>query len=223
MIKNSIKILGVNFGNSILDNENKGRYSKKKLHISDRVRLSLRGKKIIANQTLLSKLQPNLQFSKIYQKRIYDFLWNRKKMQPPGRLAQLSIWTSGLGILDIKTQLNSLKIKWIQRLLNPTNALQKNLMMYQLNLILNYNQGLALFKQRWILRSTLVKNIYKNKTMKISLFDFSNNFPVPTSVKIILDQFATFLNPQSKLATCFLQHPTQEYFGQIYNYLLPQS
>ena len=39
MIKNSIKILGVNFGNSILDNENKGRYSKKKLHISDRVRL----------------------------------------------------------------------------------------------------------------------------------------------------------------------------------------
>ena len=144
-------------------------------------------------------------------------------MQPPRRLAQLSIWTSGLGILDIKTQLNSLKIKWIQRLLNPTNALQKNLMMYQLNLILNYNQGLALFKQRWILRSTLVKNIYKNKTMKISLFDFSNNFPVPTSVKIILDQFATFLNPQSKLATCFLQHPTQEYFGQIYYYLLPQS
>ena len=44
-------------------------------------------------------------------------------MQPPRRLAQLSIWTSGLGILDIKTQLNSLKIKWIQRLLNPTNAL----------------------------------------------------------------------------------------------------
>ena len=25
--------------------------------------------------------------------------------------------------LDIETQLNSLKIKWIQRLLNPTNAL----------------------------------------------------------------------------------------------------
>ena len=52
----------------------------------------------------------------------------------------------GLGILDIETQLNSLKIKWIQRLLNPTNALWKNLMLYQLNLILNYNQELALFR-----------------------------------------------------------------------------
>ena len=56
----------------------------------------------------------------------------------------------GQGILDIETQLRfnlkSLKIKWIQRLLNPTNALGKNLMPYQLNLILNYNQELALFR-----------------------------------------------------------------------------
>ena len=64
----------------------------------------------------------------------------------PRHLAQLSIWMIGLGILDIKTQLNSLKIKWIQRLLNLTNALWKNLMRYQLNLILNYNQGPALFR-----------------------------------------------------------------------------
>ena len=66
----------------------------------------------------------------------------------PKHLAQLSIWTIGLGILDIKTQLNSLKIKWKQRLLNLnlTSALWKNLMLYQLNLILNYNQGLALFR-----------------------------------------------------------------------------
>ena len=80
--------------------------------------LELRGKKIIVNQ----------------------------KIQPPRYLAQISIWMIGLGILDIETQLNSLKIKWIQRLLNPTNALWKNLMLYQLNLILNYNQELALFR-----------------------------------------------------------------------------
>ena len=53
-----------------------------------------------------------------------------------------------LGVLDIKTQLNSLKIKWIQRLLNTTSALWENLMLYQLNLILNYNQGLTLFRQK---------------------------------------------------------------------------
>ena len=68
----------------------------------------------------------------------------------------------GLGILDIETQLNSLKIKWIQRLLNPTNALWKNLMLYQLNLILNYNQELALFRKKQILRST--NNKHSTKT-----------------------------------------------------------
>ena len=61
----------------------------------------------------------------------------QEKIRLPRYLAQLSIWMSGLGILDIETQLNSLKIKWIQMLLNPTNALYKNLMLYQLNLILN--------------------------------------------------------------------------------------
>ena len=31
-------------------------------------------------------------------------------MRPPGQLIQLCIWTGGLGILDIDTQLNSIKI-----------------------------------------------------------------------------------------------------------------
>ena len=67
-------------------------------------------------------------------------------MRPPRHLAQLSIWTIGLDTLDIETQLNSLKITLIQSLLNPANALWKNLMVYQLNLSLNHNQGLALFR-----------------------------------------------------------------------------
>ena len=67
-------------------------------------------------------------------------------MRPPRHLAQLFIWMSGLGISDIETQLNALSKKWIQKLLNATNALWKNLMMYhQFNLILNYNEVLALF------------------------------------------------------------------------------
>ena len=43
-------------------------------------------------------------------------------MRPPRNPVQLSTWKGWLGILDIDTQLNSLKIKWIQRLLNLTNA-----------------------------------------------------------------------------------------------------
>ena len=68
-----------------------------------------------------------------------------EKIRPPRHLAQLSIWKGGLGILEMGTQLNSLKIKWIQKLLNPTNALWKDLMLYRLKLILNSNQDLKPF------------------------------------------------------------------------------
>ena len=57
------------------------------------------------------------------------FILELQKMRPPKHLIQLSTWNGGLGILDIDTQLNSLKTKWIQRLLNPTNALWKDLML----------------------------------------------------------------------------------------------
>ena len=43
-------------------------------------------------------------------------------------------------------------------------------MLCQLNLILNYNQGLALFKQNRSL-GLVDKKMYKIRTMKISLFN----------------------------------------------------
>ena len=51
-------------------------------------------------------------------------------MTPLKHLFQLSTWKGGIGILDIDTQLNFLKTKWIQKLLNPTNAFWKDLMLY---------------------------------------------------------------------------------------------
>ena len=59
MIKISIKILGFNFSNSILDNSKSDKKIEsiaKEIHIWNRVRFSLRGKNVINNQTLLSKL-----------------------------------------------------------------------------------------------------------------------------------------------------------------------
>ena len=137
----------------------------------NRMRLSLKGKIIIINQILLSKLWfidqiytiPKYLKKKI-EKRIYDFLWNGKQIRPHRQLAQLSIWRGGLGILDIDTQLNSLKINWIQMLLNHTNALWKDLMLYRLNLILKSNQGLVSFRQKQILRSNRHKNLQKQNT-----------------------------------------------------------
>ena len=77
--------------------------------------------------------RPNLYYSNIYQKRIFNFLWNSKIYNLPKAWFTFPFRESGLGILDIETQLNALKIKWIQRLLNPNNAVWKNLMLYQFN------------------------------------------------------------------------------------------
>ena len=64
--------------------------------------------------------------------------------QAPSSALHFEEW---IGILDIEAQLNSLKSKCIQRLLNITNVLWKDLMLYRLNLTLNSNQGLALFRK----------------------------------------------------------------------------
>ena len=117
----SIKIISITFDNSIPDNCNWdkiGANIAKRIHIWSRVRLSLRGRKIIINQILLSKLWYIGQIytipkyiKKEIEERIYDFLWEGKKIRPSRHLAQLPIWKGGLSVLDIDTQLNSLKIK----------------------------------------------------------------------------------------------------------------
>ena len=108
------------------------------------MRLSLRGKKLIVNQILLSK---HWCIGQIYtipkyikkeiEKSICDFLCEGKKIRPPRYLAQVPIWKGGLGILNIDTHLSPLKIKSIQRLFHPTNALWKDLM-YAVSVELNF-------------------------------------------------------------------------------------
>ena len=83
----SIKILGINVGNFILDNSIWDKISENivKNSISG-VRLSLRGKQMIINQIPLSKLWYIGQIHTIpehikkeIEKRIYNFLWEEKK------------------------------------------------------------------------------------------------------------------------------------------------
>ena len=121
--------------------------------------------------------RPNLYYSEIYQKENWkkniQFPLEQEEIQTARHLAQLSLWRVRLGILDIDIQLNYIKIKWIQRLLNPTNAIWKDLMLYWLKLILNSEQDLALFRQKQILKVLLVTKIYKNRKMKTLLINYS--------------------------------------------------
>ena len=78
-------------------------------------------------------------------------------------------------------------------------------MLYRLNLNLKSNQGLALFRQNQILRSTRHSNLQNNNNedffiqMLNAWLHFTNNtFPPPTSTEQILDQ-PLFLNAHTKL------------------------
>ena len=78
-------------------------------------------------------------------------------------------------------------------------------MLYRLNLILNSNHGLALFRQNQILRPIVHRNLqkYNNEDFFIQLLNawlrFANNdFPIPASIEEVLDQ-PLFLNPHTKL------------------------
>ena len=65
-----------------------------------------------------------------------QFLLERKNTTCRAPSSTIAIWRGGLSVLDINTPWNSLRRKWIlnvyQRLLSPTNALWKGLMLYVL-------------------------------------------------------------------------------------------
>ena len=136
--------------------------------------------------------------------RIYDFLWKGKNetSQVPSSTLQLGGWTR---FFYVDTSLNSLKIKCIQRLLNSAFAFWIDLMVYRLNLILKSNQGLALVRQKQILRSNRyeILGIQNNEDFSIQLLNAwlhftNNNFPIAASIEEILDH-PIFLNPHTKL------------------------
>ena len=71
-------------------------------------------------------------------------------------------------------------------------------MLHRLNLILNSNQGLALFRQKEIPRSNGHDEDFFIQLFNAWLLFTSNNFPNPTSIEKILDQ-TICLNPHAKL------------------------
>ena len=112
-----------------------------------------------------------------------------------------------MDILDIDIQLSFLKLKWIQRLLNLTNALWNDLMLYRLNIdiILNSNQILAILRQKQFLRYNRHKNFQKqsnedffSQLLNAWLHFTNNKLPAPMLIEEILDQ-PIHLNPYTKL------------------------
>ena len=89
------------------------------------------------------------------------------------------------------------------KFINPTKPLWKDLMLYWLKLILNSDQDLAFSRQKEILTG-LVSKIYKNRTMKILLFNYSM-FSYISPIKSLPHIYrrnscqSISLNPQTRL------------------------
>ena len=158
----AIKILGINFGNFTLDNSIWDKISAnitRKINLQNRVRLSLRGRKLIINQILLSKLWYIDQIyttpkyvKKEIEKRISEFLWEGKKIHPHKHLFQLSFGRVGQAfqiqpLSRTILKLNGFKDYSIQ--LMPYGRISCCFLSIELNLEPTY--GIALFKQNQIL------------------------------------------------------------------------
>ena len=161
----SIMIVAVNLGDSILDNSKCGKISEdiaKIIHSWNRVRLCLRVKNKIVNQTLLYKLWLIGQICSIpeYTKKEYmiSFETGKKRVLPDIQLnSPLDEWTRYfIHREQIKLSQNKMDSKAFK---SHQCSLEKSHVVS--TLLLNYHQGLALFKQKQILRSTVVTNIYK--------------------------------------------------------------
>ena len=130
------------------------------------MRRLLKGKNIIRNQILISKLWYTVQiytFPK-YHKGNWEengqFPVEEEKVQLPRQWAQLSIWKGRLGIFLFETdaQLNYIKTKRGFKVYQISPMLSGKISLYWLKLILNSDQHLAL---SWQERFTSHKNLQK--------------------------------------------------------------
>ena len=92
------------------------------------------------------------------------------KIQPPRHLAKLSIWRGGLGIFDIDPQINYIIRMHLKVIKSQQCSVERSHV--ALKLILNSDQGLALFRQKQILTGLLSHKKFTKKVI-ISLFSDS--------------------------------------------------
>ena len=112
IVTNSIKTLEVSFGKSIRDHSKWDKIieGQQKTHAWNRVRLSFRGKSMIRNKSLFPSCNTQSKFivfqniKKEIEKRIYDFLWNRKKYYQFVRSHQCSLEISHVALTEINLE-----------------------------------------------------------------------------------------------------------------------
>lgn len=170
------------------------------LYLWTNLHLSLKGKKIIINHILLSKLwylaqaiPTPTQFLNNITTIIYDFLWNNKKITVKRATTQLPISQGGLGILNPHLKVQSLLLKWICRLYDHKDTGPwKELFEHFLSQYRKSGQGKETFLT-FVGPPLGIPQFYKN-ILKAWRDLTNNNRPPPSNLEAMLNE-PLFFNP----------------------------
>ena len=197
-----IKVLGVYLANpgvptEITESQNWNKYLKNIkdiINIWKQPKLSLKGKRIIINQLILSKIWFLAQVIPVPQKVIIDlerlvldFLWGARHTRVRKQVLYLPIKQGGLGLIDITTKIQSLHLRWVGKLLDNTlKGPWKILMIYQLNKLRNAAQGASVFRT-FVEQPAGVPKFYKNLLQSWRTFT-NNQRDRPNTLEQILNE-----------------------------------
>lgn len=150
-----IKILGIIFGsdNSQVNWQNCLQKIIETIQLWQNLNLSFKGKRIVINQLLYSRLWYVAQvccvppgFLHEITQLMYRFLWGGKKSMIRRSTTQLPIDCGGLGILNCFLMVHSFRLKWISRFFDPScNGDWKIFFNYNCNRYKNLELGRAAF------------------------------------------------------------------------------
>ena len=210
-----IKVLGVYLANpgvptEITENENWNKYLKNIndiINIWKQPKLSLKGKRIIINQLILSKIWFLAQVIPVPQKVItdleglvLDFLWGGRQTRVRKQVLYLPIKQGGLGLIDITTKIQSLHLRWVGKLLDNTlKGPWKILMIYQLNKLRKATQGASVFRT-FVEQPAGVPKFYINLLKSWKTFT-NNQRDKPNTLEQILNEpifYNRFINNECK-------------------------
>ena len=193
----SIDILGIRFFNPPLNTNYNWDNCLQKIMTSKKLwecrTLSLKGKRLVLNQILLSRLWYIVQVLPVpmyvinnVTKLTYEFLWGDSHPCVNRLITTMPKEDGGLGILDFQMMILSFRLRCIGKLFDQTCGFWKILMTYNLDKYRQAQQGKSVFLTH-INSSNKMPSFYK-ELFNAWIRCFQNRHTLPTSLEDILNQ-----------------------------------
>ena len=183
-----IKVLGVVLsqdGSEKYEDNWKPAFEKitKSIRVWENLNLSIKGRALIANYILLSKLwyiattvaPPKEIIIANLERDVNNFLWKQRKTRTTTANTQRNVKDGGLGVISIRLQIKAMQGKWIKKLHNDNSSGPwSDMMIFFLNHYRRTNQGKLVF-QTFITETGLRQMPAFYKTLLRTWTDITNN------------------------------------------------